>query len=91
MIEFKTVENALRVRICGYEMYFDFDEEVIIHSEPYIIKAVAKKYSREELCFYSTDGLFILRNGESINIKDCFKYDDGGLKVEVKLFWEVQS
>lgn len=91
-IEFKTNEDSLKVDICGYEMYFDFDELVIIHSGPYVIKAIAKKHSNSELfLYYSDNGLFMIKDGKSIEIEEGFKFDEDGLTVEVDLFWKMQK
>jgi hypothetical protein len=91
-IEFATTEDSLKVEICGYELYFNFEELCTIHLGIFVFQAMARKPSENSLYFYSSDdGVFLLKNGESIRIDEYFEFDDGALVVKAGYFWNFKN
>lgn len=91
MIEFKVVKSGLLVSFCSsYDLYFNFNEEVIIHVGLFVIRVVAKEPSRSELVIYDNDeGLFVIKDGKEIKVRKKFRYNKNGLDVRISLFWEA--
>jgi hypothetical protein len=91
-IEFKTTEDSLKVEICEYELYFNFEELAIINRGIFVFQAIARKPSKSKLYFYSSDGIFLLgEDGESIEIDEYFEFDDGALVVKAGYFWNFKT
>jgi hypothetical protein len=92
-IEFATTKDSLKVEICEYELFFEFNELAIIHCGIFIFQAIARKPSENSLYFYSSDdGVFLLReDGESIKIDEIFEFDDGALVVKAGYFWNFKN
>jgi hypothetical protein len=90
-IEFKTTEDSLKVEICEYELYFEFGELAIINCGIFVFQAIARKPSKSKLYFYCSDGVFLLKDGESIKIDEYFEYNDGALIIKAGYFWNFKN